>query len=237
MTQYPAVMPHGPIELVADDVFWVQGSINLAPALRITRNMAIVRSGDELTLFHTVRLSPLGEAELEKLGTVKNVVKLAHAHGQDDAYYLDRFGATYWALPNGAREQDPEIQQELRDNNLPIDDAKLFEFQDVKEKEAALLVERGDGILITGDAVQNWPDTAGCSLPAKLVTRLMGFLKRPAQIGPPWRKMMTPKDGTLRPDFERLANLDFAHIVPAHGCPLMNTAKRDLSATIEATFS
>jgi hypothetical protein len=168
---------------------------------------------------------------------VKNVVKVAHAHGQDDAYYLDRFGATYWALPDGARDQDPEIQQELRDDNLPFDDAKLFEFRDSKEKEAALLVERGDGILITGDSVHNWTDTAGCSPPAKLVTRLMGFLKRPAQIGPPWRKLMTPEEGTLRPDFERLANLDFAHIVPAHGRPLLNTAKRDLRATIEATFA
>ncbi len=237
MTEYPSVMPHGPIELVADDVFWVRGSIGLGPGLRITRNMAIVRSGGELTLFHSVRLSSEGEAELAKLGTVKNVVKLAHAHGQDDAYYLDRFGATYWALSDGARDQDPEIQQELRDNNLPFDDAKLFEFRDVKEKEAALLVERGEGILITGDSVHNWTDTAGCSPPAKLVTRLMGFLKRPAQIGPPWRKMMTPEEGTLQPDFERLASLDFAHIVPAHGRPLMNTAKRDLRATIEATFA
>jgi len=237
MTAYPVAMPHGPIEWVAENVFWVRGSVDLAPGLRITRNMAIVRSGSELTLFHAVRLSSPGEAELETLGTVKNVVKLANAHGQDDAYYLDRFDATYWALPNGAREQDPEIQQELRDDNLPFDDAKLFEFRDSKEKEGALLVERGNGILITGDAVQNWPDTEGCSLPAKLVCRLMGFLKRPAQIGPPWRKMMTPAEGTLRRDFERLADLDFAHIVSAHGSPLMNTAKRDLRATIEATFS
>ena len=68
MTEYPSVMPHGPIELVADDVFWVRGSIGLGPGLRITRNMAIVRSGGELSLFHTVRLSPEGQAELEKLG-------------------------------------------------------------------------------------------------------------------------------------------------------------------------
>ena len=46
-------MPHGPIERVADDVFWVRGSIGLGPGLRITRNMAIVRSGDELTLVHS----------------------------------------------------------------------------------------------------------------------------------------------------------------------------------------
>lgn len=236
MTEYPAPLSHGPIELVADDVFWVRGSIGLGPGLRITRNMTIVRCGDELTLFSAVRLSPEGEAELKKLGAVKNVVKVAYFHGQDDAYYLNHYGAAYWALPGGVRDEDPEIQEELRDDNLPFEGAQLFEFKDAKQKEAAFLVERDGGILITGDSVHNWADTAGCSLPAKLVTRIMGFLKRPAQIGPPWRKMMSPDEGTLRPDFERLASLDFAHIVPAHGCPLMNTAKQDLKATIEATF-
>ena len=64
----------------------------------------------------------------------------------------------------------------------------------------------------------------------------MGFMKRPAQIGPPWRKMMTPEGGSLRPDFERLASLDFAHLIPAHGRPLMDSAKQDVRATIEAVL-
>ena len=58
----------------------------------ITRNMEIVRSGGELTRFHAVRLSPEGEA---KRDTVNNVVKVAHGHGQDDAYDLDPVDATY----------------------------------------------------------------------------------------------------------------------------------------------
>ena len=116
------------------------------------------------------------------------------------------------------------------------DACELFAFRDSKEKEAVLLVKRAGGILITGDSLHNWTDTKGCSPPAKLVTRLMGFLKRPAQIGPPWRKRMTPDGGSLRPDFDRLAALDFAHLVLAHGRPLMDTAKRDLQATIEAIY-
>lgn len=237
MPDYPAATAHGPIELIANDVFWVQGSFGVGPGLRISRNMVIVRSGDALTLIHAVRLSPGGEAELAKLGTVKNVVKAARAHGKDDAYYLNKFDAVYWALPEGARDQDPTVQQELSDKNLPFDDAKLFDFRETKAKEAALLVRRGDGILITGDSVQHWPDTAGCSLPAKLVVRIMGFRKHRAQIGPPWRKAMTPEGDTLRSDFERLAELDFVHLVGAHGGPLMHTAKQDLRATVEATFA
>ena len=236
MTNHPAALPHGSIEEVSDDLFWLQGSVSMGPGMRITRNMTVVRSGDDLTVIHAVRLSPEGEKQLEKLGTVKNVVKIAYFHGQDDAYYLDRFGATYWAVPGGTREQDPEMQEELRNDHLPFADAELFEFAGTKEKEAILLVKRAGGILVTGDSLHNWTDTKGCTPPAKIVTRLMGFLKRPALIGPPWRKMMTPEGGSLRPDFERLSGLEFAHLVPAHGRPLIDTAKQDLQASINATF-
>ncbi|HTJ80930.1 MAG TPA: hypothetical protein VL400_04380, partial [Polyangiaceae bacterium] len=105
-----------------------------------------------------------------------------------------------------------------------------------KAPEGALLVQRAGGILITCDSAQNWPDTSGCSLPAKVVTRLMGFTKRPAQIGGPWRKGMTPPGGSLKADFERLAKLDFDKLIAAHGGPLLSGARRALEATIAATF-
>ena len=236
MTNHAAAMPHGPIEEIVDDVFWVQGSVQLAPGMRLTRNMVIVRNGEELVIVSPVRLSATGEAELEKLGTVRHVVKIGFMHGMDDAYYLERFGATYWALPDGTRPEDPTPGEILREGSLPIPDAKLFEFLDTQNKEGALLIARGGGILITCDSVQHWNNTKGCSLPAKLAAHLIGFLRRPAQIGPPWRKRMTPVGGSLKSDFERLAGLEFAHMIGAHGHPLRDTAKEDLNATVEATF-
>ncbi len=98
------------------------------------------------------------------------------------------------------------------------------------------MVRRAGGILITCDAVQNWPDTRGCSAIAKVATRLMGFTKRPAQIGPPWRKGMTPPGESLREDFERLAALEFRHLIGGHGAPLRDTAKADFGRTVVATF-
>ena len=62
----PPVYPHGPVEQIADDVFMVRGSIRMNPVVRITRNMAIVRNGSELTLVNPIRLSPAGEAELSR---------------------------------------------------------------------------------------------------------------------------------------------------------------------------
>ncbi len=69
-----------------------------------------------------------------------------------------------------------------------------------------------------------------------VITRAMGFTSRRAQIGPPWRKGMTPQGGSLKGDFERLASLDFKHLIGAHGGPLRDTAKSDLKATVAATF-
>ena len=64
----------------------------------------------------------------------------------------------------------------------------------------------------------------------------MGFTKRPAQIGPPWRKFMTPSGGTLREDFVRLAACEFERLIGAHGAPLTSGASAALRATVAVTF-
>ena len=237
MSTFPPVQPHGPIETFGDDVFFVQGSVRMGPGVRINRNMVIVRSGTDLALISAVRLCEEEEKRLTDLGDVRHVVKIGHFHGMDDAYSLDRFGADYWTLPGGARPRDPSPTRLLRPGELPIPDAELFEFRDAREPEAALLVNRAGGILITCDSVQHHPDTRGCSLIGKALSHALGFTRRPAQIGLPWRKSMTPRGKTLRADFERLASLHFSHLIAAHGAPLRDTARADLRATIQATFS
>lgn len=236
MTTHPAAMPHGPLEEIAGDVYWVQGTISMGPGVRITRNMTVVRSGRELSVISAVRLSPQAEAELDALGTVRHVIKIGHAHGVDDPYYLERYGATYWALADGTRATDPEADRTLGADCLPFDGAQLFEFRGSKEREAAILLERAGGILITCDAVQNWPDAVGCSPLANLLTRFMGLRRRPAQISPLWRKTMATEDGALQDDFERLAELRFEHLVCGHGRPLSGNAREALTATVAATF-
>lgn len=233
---FAPAMAHGPIKEITDDVFWVQGSAQLAPGLRLNRNMVIVRNDNDLTIVSAVRLSPGGETELGKLGTVRHVVKIGAFHGIDDAYYIDQFDASYWALPDGSRPEDPEPDKDLTAESLPIADADLFEFRDTKQKEGALLINRAGGILITCDAVQHWTTTKGCSPIARVAAHLIGFRRRAAQIGPPWRKRMTPDGGSLKSDFERLAELNFTHLIAAHGEPLIDTARQDLIATIRATF-
>jgi hypothetical protein len=47
---YSPALPHERIEEIFPDIFLVHGSARVGPAMRLNRNMAIVRSNDELSL-------------------------------------------------------------------------------------------------------------------------------------------------------------------------------------------
>lgn len=205
----------------------------MGPLMRITRNMVIVRDEGRLSLINAVRLNAAEEQALEDLGTVTNVVRIG-VHGMDDAYYVDKYKATLWALPGVEHKNGIKTGAELTDERLPFP-ARLFSFEHTRAPEGALLWERDGGVLLTCDSVQNWENTEGCSPPAALLTRVMGFLK-PAQIGPPWRKIMTPKGGSLLPDFQRLVELPFKHLIGGHGAPLRDEAQQKLQETIKRVY-
>ncbi len=212
-TDFPNVEPHGSIEEIFTDAYLVTGSVALKPLVRLPRNMIILRADDELTLINTVRLDAVGEAALEGLGEVKHVMKIGF-HGMDDDYYVDRYAAKRWAVPEGGGNEPDCVLSEA--TSLPVPDARVFMFRDTVLPEAAILLEREGGLLITCDSVQHWAPSEFLSLPARLLTRLIGF-QHPAQIGPPWRKKQTPAGGSLRGDFQRLQELPFKHIIGGHG--------------------
>lgn len=225
---HPAPMPHGEPQALVEDVFWMLGSVRMAPGVVINRTMVILRHAGELTLINAIR--PGDPAVLDALGAVKHIVRIG-THGMDDAWFAEHYGATTWA-PEGLpadRMLGPATEQ-------PVPWMKTFRFAHTNTPELAILLDRDAGVLVTCDSVQNWPDTEGCSAMAKVATWAMGFNARPAQIGPPWRKRQTPEGGSLRPDYCALLKMDFDHLVGGHGKPLMGGAKEALRATVEATF-
>ena len=153
------IYPHGNIETIADDVFMVRGSIKLNPVLRISRNMGIVRQGNELTLINPIRLNTSVEASLKELGEITNIMGLGCFHGLDDAYYADHFKSKSWCQPGGKTYTEPTIDVEINATSpLPIDGAELFEFKGIPQPECALLLKRAGGILFTCDAIQHYGD-------------------------------------------------------------------------------
>ena len=108
-------------------------------------------------------------------------------------------------------------------------------FETTTQPEGALPLNAGGGLLITCDSVQHWEPSDLMSLSAKLITRVLGF-QHPAQIGPPWRKLMTPRGASLRQDFEKLANLPFQHLIGGHGGLCRDHAQTRLQETIQRVF-
>ena len=93
-----------------------------------------------------------------------------------------------------------------------------------------LLLEREGGILVSGDALQNWRTADRFfSLPAKLLMRMMGFIKA-HNLGPGWLKMARPDHDAVR----GLLDLDFDHVLPAHGAAVIGGAKQAYTPVISA---
>lgn len=227
--------PHDPIEQLFDDVYWVHGSVRMGPGMRINRNMVIVRAGEALTVVNPVRLDAAGERELAKLGKLEHAIRLGYYHAMDDIYYKDTFGVSFWAQPGSDRVAEPAPDQLIEEGKAPpIPDAEFFVFRDCVKPECALLLKR-PGLLIACDAVQHHVAKTNCSIPAKLALSAMGFM-RPMNIGPPWRKGMTPPGGSLRSDFERMLALEFDSAVGAHGQVCKSGARDGLRATFETVY-
>ena len=232
MADFRPAYPHGRFDEVFPDVFFLRGSLRLAPGVSITRNMVVVRQGDELTLVNSVRLRDEGEAALEKLGTVRHLVRLGFAHGADDAYYLHRYKPTFWAPKRQRHASGISPNHELRDRQTPIERSSAFSFDNGKLAEAALLLDREGGVLVPCDSYQNWTTLDGCSALGKLTLRVMRF--GPTMIGGPWARTMGPG---VKKDFDALAERDFRHLLPAHGEPLVGGAKDGLKTAIRHRFT
>jgi hypothetical protein len=235
-SQYPDACPHEPIYGVGPGVYFAPGSIRMAPLMRLSRNMVVVRNGGELTLVNPIRLSPEGEADLENLGTVRHVMRLGIFHGVDDAYTVARVGAEFWCQDGSDHYANPKPDHGLTEGGpLPIPDAELFAFRETTKPECALLIGRGKGLLITCDGVQHYGDYSRQSPVAKMLMPLIGFPKS-VVLGPFWLKNLTKNGGSVRPDFDRLLELDFDTLISAHGTPLMTGAHDAVTAAVDRAF-
>lgn len=233
MVEYSPAWPHGELEQAFADVFYVLGTNKTHHAgvdLQTSRTMTVLRQDGELTLVNTVRLDDDGLQQLEALGQVRHIVRLGAFHGRDDAFYLDRYGAALWALPNA--DGRPADRVLTTDEPLPVRDAKVFVFASARFPEAALLLEREGGILLTCDAVQNWTHVDRFfSAQTGSMFEAQGLI-REANLPSTWRQACAPDAS----DFQRLAELPFRHLITAHGAPLRDTAQTRLRSRIDEVF-
>ncbi len=236
MADYPPPTPHDPVLEVFPDVYLVRGSYAANAWMRFNRNMTVIRQGDELTLVNSVRLTPQGERELDALGRVRHVIRLAYWHGRDDRYYVDRYGAEFWAAPGSRTTPGPVATRELTTGGpLPFAPAQVYVLAATRNPEAVILLEREGGILLTCDALQFYTDYRYASPLARILMPLLGFPKKMI-IGPRWLKAMTPPGVSVLPDFERIKKLRFAHLIPGHGSVCRDNAHAQVEDAITRSF-
>lgn len=232
MTEYSPVWPHGPLQAAFPDVFFVVGTNKTHHAgvdLQTSRTMVVVRAGEALTLINTVRLDDAGLRELDALGEVRHVVRLGAFHGRDDPFYCDRYGAELWALPAAEHADGRSTGRTLAAGGpFPAPDAELFVFASARFPEAAVILAREGGILITCDAIQNWTHVDRFFSPAcgELFTN-QGLI-RPANIPSTWLGACAPDIA----DFHRLLARRFCHLISAHGEPLRDQAHPQIAARV-----
>ncbi len=234
---FAPVYPHGGLEKIAEEVYVLRGSIAMNPIVRITRNMVVVRHAGELTLINPVRMNEAGLVELDALGSVKHVLRLGSFHGIDDPFYMERYQPSFWSQAGGTTYTEPSIEHQLTTGcALPFPGARFLAFEHALQPEGVILVERGEGLLLTTDAIQHYGDYSYNNLPARLLMPFIGFPKT-TLVGPIWLKLMTPPGGSLRDDFAAVLQLPFDALVAAHGTFLASGAHAAVSRAIDKAFA
>lgn len=233
--ELPPAYPHGALQELFPDIFFVTGTVAMAGPLpmRFSRNMTVLRDGESLTLVNSLRLDEAGLSALDGLGKVAHVIRLAGFHRMDDAFYKQRYGARVWVVKGqvyakgfDAPKTAPEAGYFKADvemdatTALPIAAASLTAF-DCIAGEGLLRLDRDGGILISGDSLQNWQRVDEYfSWPAGVAMKVMGFIK-PHNVGPGWLKAAKPKTAQLK----EILDLEFEHLLPAHGAPVIGGAR------------
>jgi hypothetical protein len=150
---------------------------------------------------------------------------------------VQRYQPMVWAPPGVEQPAGMKTERELvPGGETPLAGSSVFAFAGSRTPETAIHLERHGGVLLTCDSVQNWETTTGCSTLGGLMARMLGFKGR-ACIGPGWRKQSEPKDGKgFAPDFERLVELEWKHVLSGHGAPLKDTARDDLRSQMKRIY-
>ncbi len=235
----PPALPHGALREVLPGIHFVTGTVRMpGPPVRFSRNMVVIREGERLVLVNSIRLSDAGLAELDALGKVTDVIRLAANHGMDDPFYADRYRARVWALAGqrytagfDTKKRETYFAADVEasvETELPLEGARLYVIHS-EPPEGILFLSRNGGVAIAGDALQHWhePDEYFNFL-GRVMMRAMGFMK-PHNVGPGWLKQCRPP----KPDLEGILGLGFEHLLPAHGAPVLGNALEQFRPAIQ----
>jgi hypothetical protein len=174
------VLPHGSFVHLAENLWWVQGSL---PNMSLKRVMTVVRlegASSPLVIHNAIALEDSLMRELEAWGTPEYLLVPSGYHRLDAPAYKQRYPKLKVFAPPGSRAKVREV--------VPVDGSYL-DFPDlpnvelrtlpgVAEAEGAMLVRSADGrSVVLNDVVFNMDRPR--DLPGLLVTTLLGSAPGP----------------------------------------------------------
>ena len=208
-------LPHEPIVELAENLWWVRGSI---PGMSLKRVMTAVRVDDgTLALHSAIAMEPEAQAKLESWGEPAYLIVPNPAHRLDAPAYKKRYPKLRVFTPRGARDKVAEV--------VPVDGTyedfpnmqslKTERLQGVADMEGVLFVHSSEGTtVVMNDAMFNMDrkkDILGF-----FFTTLLGSAPGPRVSR--LAKLLYIKDKpALRRELERFAAIpDLIRVIVAH---------------------
>jgi len=224
------VLSHGPIQRLAENIWWVQGAL---PGMSLKRSMVIVRLSDGRLVIHNgIALEPASMQEIERWGEPAFLIVPNGGHRLDAPAYKARYPELKVFCPKGSRQRvEQVIPVDGTYEDFPADPTVRFEtLHGVDDAEGAMIVRSADGeSVVLNDAMFNMDrkrDPLGF-----IFTTLLGSAPGPRVSR--LAKLLFIKDKqALRQDFGRFAELpSLARVIVAHEKVAQGPAAREALRT------
>jgi hypothetical protein len=209
------VLPHGPIERLAENLWRVSGSV---PMMTLRRTMTVARLSDGRLVVHSpLALDDAEMKELESWGAPAFILAPNGYHRLDLTTFKRRYPAASLLCPRGARARVEQAQAvDGTWDSFPADPSvRLQPLAGVGDVEGIMFVTSDDGVTaVLGDVVFNMDrkrDPLGF-----LFTTLLGSAPGP-RISRLVKAAMIKDRPALRADLERLAETpNLVRLIVAH---------------------
>lgn len=210
------VFDHSPILALADNLWWVSGSL---PSMSLRRTMTVIRLHDgRLVVHNPIAMDDASMARLDAWGSVDLVVVPNAYHRLDSARFKARYPNARFAAPSGSKKKIEEVVAiDLTFDQYQDGDTSLrFESLDgVADREGALVVESNDGVsIILNDAMFNMDKKS--DFMGNLVTTVLGSAPGP-RVSRLAKLALVADRKALRAKFEGFAQIPhLQRVIVAH---------------------
>ncbi len=209
------VLPHGPIERLAENFWRVRGELARMP---IGRVMTLARRSDGTVAIHNaIALEEPLMAEIEAWGRPGYILVPNRFHRLDAPAFASRYPDARVLCPAGARKKVAQVVRVNGDfGDFPADaDVSLVHFDGTRDREGVLEVRSADGTsVVVNDVLFNLPPMGGL---AGLLFRLDAAVGR-LRVSRVSRLLLVGDRAAFRAHLERLAaRPDLRRVIVSHG--------------------